>query len=158
MAIWIFVPVYFFSSDEKCRIIFYRSLANIEFLLSLVFLGVIKLNLQCTTTQYYPFHVKTLSFFLLHNKAAFVFCILGSRSFASYCPARVGSRVSFFKLSRDFHMQQGLYFAKKVCFAKSQISRNWMLWRLFWSEEKKMFILFIKFVRQHLLSCYKTVW
>ena len=113
MAIWIFVPVYFFSSDEKCRIIFYRSLANIDFLLSLVFLGVIKLNLQCTTTQYYPFHVKTLSFFLLHNKAAFVFCILGSRSFASYCPARVGSRVSFFKLSRDFHMQQGLYFAKK---------------------------------------------
>ena len=113
MAIWIFVPVYFFSSDEKCRIIFYRSLANIDFLLSLVFHGVIKLNLQCTTTQYYPFHVKTLSFFLLHNKAAFVFCILGSRSFASYCPARVGSRVSFFKLSRDFHMQHGLYFAKK---------------------------------------------
>ena len=118
MAIWIFVPVYFFSSDEKCRIIFYRSLANIDFLLSLVFLGVIKLNLQCTTTQYYPFHVKTLSFFLLHNKAAFVFCILGSRSFASYCPARVGSRVSFFKLSRDFHMQQGLYFAKKSLLCK----------------------------------------
>ena len=118
MAIWIFVPVYFFSSDEKCRIIFYRSLANIDFLLSLVFLGVIKLNLQCTTTQYYPFHVKALSFFLLHNQAAFVFCILGSRSFASYCPARVGSRVSFFKLSRDFHMQQGLYFAKKSLLCK----------------------------------------
>ena len=118
MAIWIFVPVYFFSSDEKCRIIFYRSLANIDFLLSLVFLGVIKLNLQCTTTQYYPFHVKTLSFFLLHNQAAFVFCILGSRSFASYCPARVGSRVSFFKLSRDFHMQHGLYFAKKSLLCK----------------------------------------
>ena len=118
MAIWIFVPVYFFSSDEKCRIIFYRSLDNIDFLLSLVFLGVIKLNLQCTTTQYYPFHVKTLSFFLLHNKAAFVFCILGSRSFASYCPARVGSRVSFFKLSRDFHIHKVCILQKKSLLCK----------------------------------------
>ena len=77
MAIWIFVPVYFFSSDEKCRIIFYRSLANIDFLLSLVFLGVIKLNLQCTTTQYYPFHVKTLSFFFSTTRPHLFFAFWG---------------------------------------------------------------------------------
>ena len=77
MAIWIFVPVYFFSSDEKCRIIFYRSLANIDFLLSLVFHGVIKLNLQCTTTQYYPFHVKTLSFFFSTTRPHLFFAFWG---------------------------------------------------------------------------------
>ena len=158
MAIWIFVPVYFFSSDEKCRIIFYRSLANIDFLLSLVFHGVIKLNLQCTTTQYYPFHVKTLSFFFSTTRLHLFFAFWGPDP--SPVIVRLGLGLEFLSLNflETFICNKVCILQKKVCFAKSQISRNWMLWRLFWSEEKKMFILFIKFVRQHLLSCYKTVW